>query len=150
VTSSAEISRLSADLRMVAIKETILLTGDEENLTKKRELSLSRSTRSTNMMPNMMSGMGASALFWIMVITLLCLILTVTFIWLFVAWLKKRRIPTMQDAAQPQDSYQGYEQGYQPQRQTPEIYQEGGQHYPYSPQYEQPQAQYPQVMPSQH
>ncbi len=42
-----------------------------------------------------------------------------------------------------------YEQGYQGRQQTPETYQEGGQSYSTSAQYEQPQAQYPSQMPPQ-
>jgi len=49
--------------------------------------------------------------------------------------LKKQRIPILKDAPKSWDANESYEQGYQPQQQPPETYQEGGRHYPY------PQAQ---------
>ena len=45
---------------------------------------------------------------------------------------------------QPRDAYEEYEQGYQPQQQPPETYQEGGQRYAY-PQNEQGQTQYQEM-----
>jgi hypothetical protein len=112
------------------------------------------------MMHNMMPVMGPDALFWIVGVSLLCLMLVVAFIWLFISWLKYRRSPaTPQYPSQLQDSYQEYAQGYQPQEQTPETYEEGGQSYPATtgdhkgsplpPQYEQPEVQYPPTMPYQ-
>ncbi len=103
------------------------------------------------MMPNMMFGIGAYVVFWTMVGTLLCLLLIGACTWLVVNLLKKQRTPPMHYTPQPQDAYQDYQQGYQPQQQPPETYQEGGQHYPYPlPQYEQPQAQYPQMVSPEH
>jgi len=45
---------------------------------------------------------------------------------------------------QPRDAYEEYEQGYQPQQQPPETYQEGGQRYA-SPQNEQGQTQHQEM-----
>ncbi len=47
----------------------------------------------------------------------------------------------MQNTPQPQDAYEGYEQGYQAHEQPRATYQEGGQLYSY-PQDEQPQTSY--------
>jgi hypothetical protein len=101
------------------------------------------------MMHNMMPGMDANNLFWVTVGVPLCLILVVTFIWLFMRWLKHRRTLAMQYTPQPKDAYQEYQQGYQPQQPSPETSEEGEQCYPYSP-YEQQQAQHPETMPLQH
>lgn len=59
--------------------------------------------------------------------------------------------PPQQPYQSQQQSYQPYQQGYQPpaQPQSQEKYSEGGRQYNYPPQYEQPQAQYPQEMPPQ-
>jgi hypothetical protein len=92
-------------------------------------------------MPNMMPGMGTYMLFWLALATLVFLLLIGTCIWLVAGWLKKQRTSMMQDIPQPQDAYEGYEQGNQPLEQPPETYQEGGQRY-YYPQNEQPQAQH--------
>ncbi len=96
------------------------------------------------MMPNMMPGMGAYMFFWIALITLVCLLLIGACIWFVVSWLKKQRAPKMQGTPQPRDAYEEYEQGYQPQQQQLETYQEGGQHYSY-PQNEQGQTQYQEM-----
>lgn len=101
------------------------------------------------MMPNMMSGMGTYTFFWLILATLVCLLLIGTCIWLVANWLKKQRTHMMRGIPQPRDAYEGYEQGYQPQQQPPEIYQEGGQSYSY-PQNEYPQAQYQEMEQFQH
>lgn len=93
------------------------------------------------MMPTMMSGMGMSMFFWIVLITLVCLILIAACVWLLASWLKKQRISTSQYIPQPRDGYEEYEHGYQSQQRQPETYQEGGQRYPYS-QNEKEQTQY--------
>lgn len=102
------------------------------------------------MMHNMMSGMGTYPLFWIGIIVLLVLLLASICIGLLVNWLKNQRASLRHYTPQPQDSYQEYEQGYQPQQQPPETYQEGEHLYSYpQSQYEQPQVQNPQVMSSE-
>ena len=96
-----------------------------------------------NMMPyDMMSGV---TLLWIVIGLLLSLFLVAAITWLLAHRRNEYRLPQMNDILQPQGSYHTYEQGYQP----PEASQEGGQHYSPQPQYEQPTAQYPQVMPPQ-
>lgn len=101
------------------------------------------------MMPTMMFGMGIYMFFWLVLATLVCLLLISTCIWLVAGWQKKQRTPMMQDTPQPRDAYEGYEQGYQPQQQPPETYQEGGQHYS-CPQNEHPQAQSQEMKRLQH
>ena len=96
------------------------------------------------MMPNMMSGMGTSMFFWIGLITLIGLLIIGTCAWLLAAWLNKKRTPTKQHTPQPRDAYEEYEQGYQPQQQPLETYQEGDQYYSY-PQNEQAQTQYQEM-----
>ncbi|SRR6266516_2420573 len=94
------------------------------------------------MMPTMMFGMATSLFFfWLVLATLLCLLLIGLCIWLVAGWLKKQRTPLMQNTPQPQDAYEGYEQGYQAHEQPRATYQEGGQLYSY-PQDEQPQTSY--------
>lgn len=95
-------------------------------------------------MPTMMFGMGVYMFFWLALATLVCLLLIGISIWLVAGWLKKQRAPMVQDIPQPRDPYEGYEQGYQPQQQPAETYQEGGQRYSY-PQNEHPQAQYQEM-----
>jgi len=101
------------------------------------------------MMPGMMFGMGIYMFFWLALATLVGLLFIATCIWLVAGGLKKQRTPMMQDTPQPRDTYEGYEQGYQPQQQPPETYQEGGQRYSY-PQNEQAQAQYQEMEQIQH
>jgi hypothetical protein len=96
------------------------------------------------MMPNIMSGMGTSMFFWIVLITLLCLLIIGACTWLVASWLKKHNAPMTQHTPQPLDAYEEYEQGYQPQQQPPETYDEGGQRYVY-PQNEQGQTQYQEM-----
>lgn len=100
------------------------------------------------MMPNMMFGMGIYMFFWLVLAALVCLLLVGTCIWLVAGWLKKQSTPTMQNIPQPQDVYEEYEQGYQPEQQPLETYPEGGEHYSYS-HTEQPQAQYQEIVPLQ-
>ena len=90
-------------------------------------------------------------MFWIPLGMLLCVALVAGAIWLVARWLNPNKTPTMPYTPQSHNSYQSYEQGYQP---TQWTYQEGGQQYRYSPQspppkqeYEEPGAQYPQQMP---
>ena len=96
------------------------------------------------MMPNMMFGMETYMFFWLVLITLVCLLLIGICIWFVAGWLKKQRTPIVHDIPQPRDAYEEYEQGYQPQQQPLETYQEGGQHYAY-PQNEQGQTLYPEM-----
>ena len=96
------------------------------------------------MMPNMMFGMDTYMFFWIVLVTVVCLLLIGTCIWFAVSWLKKHTAPTTHYTPQPRDAYEEYEQGYQLQQQPPETYQEGGQHYSY-PQNEQGQTQYQEM-----
>jgi hypothetical protein len=60
------------------------------------------------------------------------------------SWTKKHNAPTTHYTPQPQDAYEEYEQGYQPEQQPLETYQEGGLHYSY-PQNEQVQTQYQEM-----
>lgn len=101
------------------------------------------------MMPNMMFGMATSLFFWLVLGTLLCLLLIGLCIWLVAGWLKQQRTPLMQDAPQPRDAYEGYEQGYQPHVPPPVTYQEGGQRYSYS-QNEYPQTPYQEMEQLRH
>ena len=64
---------------------------------------------------------------------------------LLARWLNTKQTPTVLSPPQPTIRQQPYEQGYQPPRPSPETYQEGGRQYLYpQPEYERPQAQYPQ------
>jgi flagellar basal body-associated protein FliL len=101
------------------------------------------------MMPNMMFGMDTYMLFWIVLVTVVCLLLIGASIWFAVNWLNKQKTPTTHYTPQPRDAYEEYEQGYQPQQQPPEIYQESGQHYSY-PQNEQGQSQHQEMEQFQH
>jgi hypothetical protein len=92
------------------------------------------------MMPNMMSGMGTYMFIWIVLFTLICLLVIGACAWLLASWLKKQRTPMTQYTPQPRDAYEEYEQGYQPQQQPLETYQEGDQRYAY-PQNEYGQTQ---------
>jgi hypothetical protein len=96
------------------------------------------------MMPNMMSGMGVSMFFWIVLITLICLLIIGACAWLVVRLLHKQKASATQYVPQPRDAYEEYEQGYRPQQQPPETYQEGDQRYLY-PQNEQRQMQYQEM-----
>ena len=95
-------------------------------------------------MNNMMSGMGTNMFFWIVLITLICLLIIGACAWLVANWLKRQRAPMTQYTPQPRDAYEEYEQGYQPQQQPSETYHEGDQSYAY-PQSEQRQMQYPEM-----
>jgi hypothetical protein len=80
---------------------------------------------------------------------LLCLALIVGIVWLLISLLNSRKTPMAPYTARSQDSYQGYEQGYQP-RQPVDQPQEARMEYEYrQPEDEQPQATYPQEMPGQ-
>ena len=95
-------------------------------------------------MPNMMSGMDAYVFFWIVLGTVVCLLLIGACIRFVASWSKKHNAPTTHYTPQPRDAYEEYEQGYQPQQQSPETYHEGGQRY-VSPQNEQAQSQYQEM-----
>ncbi len=95
-------------------------------------------------MNNMMSGMGTSMLFWIALITLICLLIIGACAWLLASWLKNHKASMTQYTPQPRDAYEEYEQGYQPQQQPPETYDEGVQRYAYPPN-EQGQTQYQEM-----
>jgi hypothetical protein len=102
------------------------------------------------MMPSMMSSiMSGYALLWVVPGVLFCLAFLTAFIWLFTRRLKCRSSLPLQRASQPHNEYCSYEQGYQLEQRTPEIYQEGGRCYSY-PQNEQPQAQYQEMEQVQH
>ena len=101
------------------------------------------------MMPTMMFGMETYMFLWLVLITLICFLLIGICVWLMAGWLKKQRTPPMQDTPQPRDAYEGYEQGYQPQQQPPEMYQEGGHRYPY-PQNDHSQAPYQAIEQVRH
>lgn len=89
------------------------------------------------MMPSMMAGYP---FLWVLLAVLFCLAGLAAVLWLLTQWLKSD--PLLQRQAQePHTEYRAYEQGYQPEQQTPETAQEGGQRYSY-PQYEQSQVQY--------
>ena len=96
------------------------------------------------MIPNMMFGMETYMFFWLVLITLVCLLLIGTCTWFVAGWLKKQRTPMIPDIPQPRDAYEEYEQGYQPQQQPLETYQEDGQRYAYPPN-EQGQTQYQEM-----
>ena len=96
------------------------------------------------MMPNMMFGMDAFMFFWVALVTLISLLLIGACIWFIVSRLKKQKTPTPQYTPQPRDAYEEYEQGYRPQQQPLETYQEGDRSYPY-PQNEQVQTQYQEM-----
>ena len=68
-------------------------------------------------MNNMMSGMGTDMFFWIVLITLMCLLIIGACAWLLASWLKNHKAPMTQYTPQPRDAYEEYEQGYQPQQQ---------------------------------
>ena len=103
------------------------------------------------MMNHMTPGMDTYFSFWLPAILLVVLLLVVTLAWLIARWLNHQRLPAAHSTSQPQDSYKGYEEGYQAQEQTPDTYKEGEERYPFPVlQDEQSQAQYPQEMPSLH
>ncbi|HEY7419561.1 MAG TPA: hypothetical protein VH593_30545, partial [Ktedonobacteraceae bacterium] len=97
------------------------------------------------MMNNMMPGsmMDSGMVLWTALGILLLLALIGAAAWLLANWLNVQRTRQRRSAPQPRDSYQEYEQGYQPPLHVPEPYQENELHYAYHPsQDEQPQAQY--------
>jgi len=103
------------------------------------------------MMCTMMLGMDPYTLFWVTVGVPLGLILVVTCIWLCMRWLKHRKTLAVPYTPQPKDVSQDYQQGYQPQQPSPEIYEEGEQRSPHLPEEQaQAQAQYPEQMPFPH
>lgn len=95
-------------------------------------------------MPNMMSGMGVSMFFWIVLITLICLLIIGACAWLVARLLHKQKVSTTQYVPQPRDAYEEYEQGYRFHEQPLETYQEGEQHYAYT-QNEQRGTQYQEM-----
>ena len=95
-------------------------------------------------MNNMMSNMGTSMFFWIVLITLICILIIGACAWFVLSWLNNHKAPMTQYTPQPRDAYEEYEQGYQPQQQPPETYDEGGQSYS-SQQNEQGQTQYQEM-----
>ena len=95
-------------------------------------------------MNNMTSGMGTNMFFWIVLITLMCLLIIGACAWLLASWLKNHKAPMTQYTPQPRDAYEEYEQGYQPQQEPLETYHEGGQGYAYPPN-AQGQTQYQEI-----
>jgi hypothetical protein len=81
----------------------------------------------------MMGGHGMYPMMsWIPGVLLLCLILLVGISWLVMLWLNyQKHVPMMRYSAQPQDSYQSYEQGYRPRQAMTETYKEGEREYHY-------------------
>lgn len=76
--------------------------------------------------------------------------LMVVIIWAAVRWLNNKKTLTMPSMRQPQDSYQKYEQGYEPHQPPISTFQGAEMQSQYQqPEYDQPQAQYPQEMPLQ-
>jgi hypothetical protein len=115
--------------------------GDRWRLERGRCFEAEKKRRTAMMMGMMMMMLIGMLLFFALVVAL---------IRLGIPWLNKRQIPTLLSMSQPQDSYQPYEQGYQPPQRAPETYQEGGQQDSYEqpqpkPAYDQPQGQYPQL-----
>lgn len=104
--------------------------------------------------PQMMFGMGVSMLLWIVPAMLLSLLVIGACVWLILRLLKKQGISPKQYAHQSQDAYLTYEQGYQAEQPPAETTsQDAGQCYPFpepTPQYEEPQVQYPQIVSSEH
>ena len=90
----------------------------------------------------MMGGHGMYPMMsWMPVGLLLCLLLLVGILWLVMLWLNYQNdAPEMRYSAQPQDSYQSYEQGYRARRLPLETYLESEREYHY-PQQEQEYAQ---------
>ena len=96
-------------------------------------------------MMHMMDGFGLFALLWMTMGILFCMIIVAAVVWLLAHWLNKQQTPTMPFTSQRQDSYQPYQQGYQPSQPPPETSRESGQQdQSPQPQYEQPQVEYPQ------
>jgi len=58
------------------------------------------------MMPNMMFGMDTYMFFWLVLVTLACLLLIGICTWFVASWLKKQRTPTTQYTPQPRDAYE--------------------------------------------
>ncbi len=98
------------------------------------------------MMNNPMMGPEMFAMMlWMAMGTLIFIVIAAVVVWLLVRWLNKKQAPTMPYTSQRQDSYQPYQQGYQPPQPWPETSRGSGQQHPHpQPQYEQPQVQYPQ------
>ena len=90
----------------------------------------------------MMGGHGMYGMMsWVPVGLLLCFVVLMGIAWLVMLWLNyQNHVPVMQYKAQPQDSYQSYEQGYRPRRLPLETYLESEREYHY-PQPEQEYAQ---------
>ncbi len=82
----------------------------------------------------MMGGHGMYPMMsWIPGGLLLCLLVVVGISWLVMLWMTyQNHAPMMRYKAQPQDSFQSYEQGYRSRQPVTEIYKEGERefHYP--------------------
>ncbi len=93
----------------------------------------------------MMNGYGMFMMMaWMPLLLLFWLIVTVVVIWLVIRWLNQKKSTTIPPYTPPQQGFsQPYERGYQPPPSAPEAYQASSKPSP-QPEYEQPQAQYPQ------
>jgi hypothetical protein len=93
----------------------------------------------------MMNGFGIYMMMaWMPLVMLFWLVVIVVGIWLLIRWLNQKKSTTIPPYTPPQQSSsQPYEQGYQPSQSAPEAYPESRRPSP-PPEYEQPQAQYPQ------
>lgn len=104
--------------------------------------------------PQMMFGMGMSMLLWIVPAILLAFLVIGACVWLVLHLLKKQGISAKPYGDQLQDAYSTYEQGYQAEQPLAQkTSQEAEEFYPFSeptPQYEEPQVQYPQSVSSEH
>jgi|SRR3954470_16276642 hypothetical protein len=101
------------------------------------------------MMNQMMSGfMMVSPLFWILIGLLVGLILAALVNEFLARRRNEQKLFQVVHGPQPQDMHHNYAQGYQPQEEGPETYQENEQQFRY-PQYEEPAAQYPPATPQQ-
>jgi hypothetical protein len=102
------------------------------------------------MMNQMMSGsmMPDLSLLWILIGILVGIMLAVLFNALLARRRNEQTLFQAEHGPQSQGISHDYTQGYQPLQETPETYQENEQQFRY-PQYEEPAAQYPPVMPRQ-
>ena len=92
----------------------------------------------------MMGGPGMFAMMsWMLLGTLLFIVLVVIIVWFLIHWLNTREQTSVRYRPQNQDTYRGYEQGYQPPEPGANAAQEGMEP-SQNTQDEQPQAQYPQ------
>ncbi len=94
----------------------------------------------------MMGGFGMFMMMaWMPLVILFWLIVIAVVIWLVIRWLNQKKTPTMPYPPPREGSFQSYEQGYQSPPPAPETYREGGKQYQSpQPEYEEPQAHYPQ------